>query len=155
MPDTPAAPDICYDDAGGRRAQRLRKCRLTPTHRHRLLQQPQPRPTRGSKHSLATRSGAHACSRAAWKSGGEFERLTELAAGADDTADAINNTTPEPFQIETVGPGELNSRDRATCRCDVSRRRARGRSDRGSIQRRQSHAQGSRCGQSTSICSTW
>ena len=44
----------------------------------------------------------------------EFQRLTELAAGADNTADAINNTTPQPFQIETVGPGELNSRDRAT-----------------------------------------
>ena len=44
VPDTPPPP----------------KCRLTPTHRHRLLQQPQPRPTRGSKHSPATRSGAHA-----------------------------------------------------------------------------------------------
>jgi hypothetical protein len=43
----------------------------------------------------------------------EFERLTGLAAGADNIADAIAGTTPQPFAIETVGPGELNSRDQA------------------------------------------
>jgi hypothetical protein len=44
----------------------------------------------------------------------EFAQLTELAAGADNTADAIAGTTPEPFAIQTVGPNELNSHDRAT-----------------------------------------
>jgi hypothetical protein len=44
----------------------------------------------------------------------EFRRLTELAAGADEVKDAIEGTTPAPFLIETVGPGELSSRDRAT-----------------------------------------
>ena len=44
----------------------------------------------------------------------EFARLTELASGADTVADAISNSTPEPFAIETVGPNELNSRDRAS-----------------------------------------
>jgi hypothetical protein len=44
----------------------------------------------------------------------EFQRLTELAADADEVKDAIAGTTLEPFAIETIGPGELNSRDRAT-----------------------------------------
>ena len=44
----------------------------------------------------------------------EFERLTELAAGTDAVADAIAGATPQPFQIETVGPGELSTKDRAT-----------------------------------------
>src|SRR5262245_34420093 len=42
----------------------------------------------------------------------EFVRLTELAAGADQVSDAINNTTPQLFLIETIGPGELSTRDR-------------------------------------------
>jgi hypothetical protein len=46
--------------------------------------------------------------------GREFARLSELADQADQVTDAINNTTPESFAIETIGPGELNSRDRAT-----------------------------------------
>jgi hypothetical protein len=44
----------------------------------------------------------------------EFQRLTELAAGADEVKDAIDGATPQPFLIETVGPGELSTRDRAT-----------------------------------------
>jgi hypothetical protein len=45
----------------------------------------------------------------------EWERLNNLAAQADKVQDAINNTAaPETFTIETVGPGELNSRDRAS-----------------------------------------
>jgi hypothetical protein len=45
----------------------------------------------------------------------EWDRLHELANQTDKVTDAINNTTtPETFTIETVGPGELNSRDRAS-----------------------------------------
>ena len=45
----------------------------------------------------------------------EYARLSELADQADPVSDAINNnTTPEPNLIETVGPGQLNSRDLAS-----------------------------------------
>ena len=44
----------------------------------------------------------------------EFQRLTELAAGADDVKNAIDGTALEAFAIETIGPGELNSRDQAS-----------------------------------------
>jgi hypothetical protein len=44
----------------------------------------------------------------------EWQRLTELAAGADEVKDAIDGTTPQPHLIQTVGPGELSTRDRAT-----------------------------------------
>jgi hypothetical protein len=44
----------------------------------------------------------------------EFARLTELANQADEVKDAIDGTTPQPHLIETVGPGELSTRDQAT-----------------------------------------
>jgi hypothetical protein len=44
----------------------------------------------------------------------EYARLSELANQADEVADAIAGTTPTPNLIETIGPGELNSRDRAS-----------------------------------------
>jgi hypothetical protein len=52
-----------------------------------------------------------------WVEGGiaerhEYARLIELAA--DQADQAINNTTPETFAIETIGPGELNRRDLAS-----------------------------------------
>jgi hypothetical protein len=45
----------------------------------------------------------------------EMDRLHALADQGDKVQDAINNTAaPETFTIETIGPGELNSRDRAS-----------------------------------------
>ena len=113
MTDTPAAPDISTMTPASR-GPTLAQCRLTLTHRHRLLQQPQRGHAHGSIHSPPTRSGAHVGSRAACAERREYQRLTELADQADEVKDAIAGTTPEPNLIETVGPGELSTRDRAS-----------------------------------------
>ena len=54
-----------------------------------------------------------------WLEGGiaehkEYQRLSALADQADEVKDAIAGTTPEPNLIETVSPGQLNSRDLAS-----------------------------------------
>ena len=61
-----------------------------------------------------SRVGQNACSQAILPRGRNLPGLVELADQADKVQDAINNNTPEPFAIETLGPGELNSRDRAS-----------------------------------------
>ena len=54
-----------------------------------------------------------------WLEGGiaehkEYQRLSALADQADEVKDAIAGTTPEPNLIETVSPGQFNSRDLAS-----------------------------------------
>ena len=54
-----------------------------------------------------------------WLEGGiaehkEYQRLQAIADQADEVKDAIAGTTPEPNLIETVSPGQLNSRDLAS-----------------------------------------
>ena len=58
----------------------------------------------------ATRNGANAGSRAALPSTRNISGSRALADQADEVKDAIAGTTPEPNLIETVGPGQLNSR---------------------------------------------
>jgi hypothetical protein len=113
MPDTPAAPDIST---------------MTPDVASATLAQMQidAHPPAPLSPTTAAEANARLQTLTANKEWGqrllaggmeerrEFQRLTQLAAGTDEVKDAIDGATPESFTIETIGPGELNSRDRAT-----------------------------------------
>ena len=100
---------ISDDDAGSRGRNARRKCRLTPTHRRRLLQQPQPRPPRGSKHSPQQGVGRTPARGRHRKSGGNFSGSPSSPPGPTTLQTRSTGTTPQPFQIETIGPGELST----------------------------------------------